>query len=364
MTTVFYNNWYDFYTYLFTTYTSDSIVKTLIEDFIKTYDVQDGINVLVDFLENNEGLSHDLIIKIINILRKSNVYVKIPFKLIVRYYDWNNLFILLFIDFTINNSLLQIDFSNEINLNLNDEFDDDKYIYLLEKFIKYKVLTNNYSEKEYLQNGYDILISIAIYTLMIAFDGEVFESICQFFIQKGVMVDLDSVFLGVKNNNNILVVKNEYTTSFMVNGFISHLPSSDELFKTYLIRGILLDLITANEDIVNFKSSILDNYKYNINLLLNNVILGNVLNQIIINYLFANDLKSMINFYAQQFGGWKNIQAEFWTGWLDINTTPYINSFEIFKYCSDYLKENFPNENDEMRQIDEIQDDYSISNYY
>jgi hypothetical protein len=37
---------------------------------------------------------------------------------------------------------------------------------------------------------------------------------------------------------------------------------------------------------------------------------------------------------------------------------------EIFKYCSDYLKENFPNENDEMRQIDEIQDDYSIDNYY
>jgi len=356
MTTVLYNNWYDFYSYLFTTYTSESITKTLIEDFIKKHNIQDGLNVLVDFLETNEGLSHDLIIKIITILRKSTI--KIPYKLIVKYYDWDNLFHLLL--FSIG---IPIDFSNEDLFNENI-YNDDKYIYLLDKFIEYKVLTNNYLEKTYIQNGYDILISIAIYTPMIIFDRDVFELICQYFIEKRVMVDLDSVFLGVKNNNNILVVKNEYTTSFMVNGFISHLPSSNELFKTYLVRGILLDLITANEDIVNFKSSILDNYKYNINLLLNNVILGNVLNEIIIDYLFTNDLKSMINFYAQQFGGWKNIQAEFWTGWLDINTTPYINSFEIFKYCSDYLKENFPNENDEMRQIDEIQDDYSISNYY
>jgi hypothetical protein len=356
MTTVLYNNWYDFYSYLFTTYTSESIAKTLIEDFIKKHNIQYGLNVLVDFLENNEGLSHDLIIKIITILRKSSI--KLPFKLIVKYYDWDNLFHLLL--FSIG---IPIDFSNEDLFNENIS-NNNKYIYILDKFIEYKVLTNNYSEKTYLQNGYDILISIAIYTPMIIFDRNLFESICKYFIEKRVMVDLDSVFLGVKNDNNILVVENEYNTSFMVNGFISHLPSSNELFKTYLVRGILLDLITANEDIVNFKSSILDNYKYNINLLLNNVILGNVLNQIIINYLFTNDLKLIINFYAQQFGGWKNIQAEFWTGWLDINTTPYINSFEIFKYCSDYLKENFPNENDEMRQIDEIQDDYSISNYY
>jgi hypothetical protein len=73
MTTVLYNNWYDFYSYLFTTYTSESITKTLIEDFIKKHNIQDGLNVLVDFLETNEGLSHDLIIKIITILRKSSI---------------------------------------------------------------------------------------------------------------------------------------------------------------------------------------------------------------------------------------------------------------------------------------------------
>ena len=63
--------------------------------------LQDGLNILVDFLEDNKGLfnkglSNISIISIINILRELSFdEINIPFKLIVKYYDWNNLFITL-----------------------------------------------------------------------------------------------------------------------------------------------------------------------------------------------------------------------------------------------------------------------------
>ena len=370
MTAFLCDNWYDFYTYLFSTYLSGSIDRSSIKKFIEQKndaqnDLQDGLNILVDFLEDNKGLfnkglfnkgiSNKIIIEIINILRELSFdEINIPFKLIVKYYDWHNLFTLLFKNFSVFNIFLPIDFTKEV---LSNEFlyNDDKYIYILDKFVEYK----DFDNQNFLQNGYDILIAIGLYTPMSIFDQDVFELICFNFIQNGVMIDLDMIFLGVKNEDNILVVENRYYKSLMMNGIILHLPSSNELCKTYRARGILLDLITANDDVVgsNFKSSILNKYKSDILKELNEVLV-NDLNKIIMDYLYIDDLKSVINFYAEQYGGWQNIQAEFWYGWLDVNTTTYNNSFEIFKYCSHYLEENFANENDELRPIQKFSDGY------
>jgi hypothetical protein len=362
MTTFLYDNWYDFYTYLFSTKLNKSIDRSLIQNFIEQkHDEQDGLNILVEFLENNNnGLSNNVIIEIINILRQSSFEdINIPFILIVKYYDWYNLFTLLFNNFSVFNIGLQIDFSKEVSSKEVDEIlhNDDKYVYLLNKFVEYKDFNNQDLEEKFLQNGYDILIAIGLYTPMSIFDQDVFELICFYFIQNGVIIDLDMIFLGVKNEDNILVVDNEHYNSLIINGSISNLPSSNELFKTYRARGILLDLITANDDVVgsNFKSSILNKYKSDILHELNDVLV-NDLSKIIINYLYIDDLKSVINFYAQKYDGWHNIQAEFWYGWLDVNTTTYNNSFEIFKYCSHYLEENFANENDELRPIQKFAD--------
>jgi hypothetical protein len=373
MTSLLYDNWYDFYTYLFSNDLNVSTYRILIKNFIEQKnDAHDGLNILVDFLDDfldtnkifrdEKIFKNEIIIEIINILRQFSFdEINIPFKLIMKYYDWNNLFTLLFNNFSVFNTGLPIDFSKEIISNEVNEIlhNDDKYIYLLNKFVEYKDFDNQDLEEKFLQNGYDILIAIGLYTPMSIFDQDVFELICFNFIQNGVMIDLDMIFLGVKNENNILVVENRYYKSLMMNGIILHLPSSNELCKTYRARGILLDLITANDDVVgsNFKSSILNKYKSDILKELNEVLV-NDLNKIIMNYLYTDDLKSVINFYAEQYGGWQNIQAEFWYGWLDVNTTTYNNSFEIFKYCSHYLEQNFANENDELRPIQKFSDGY------
>ena len=79
MTSFLYDNWYDFYTYLFSTDLNGSTYRILIKNFIEQKNdaqnhLQDGLNILVDFLEDNKGLfnkglSNKIIIEIINILR-------------------------------------------------------------------------------------------------------------------------------------------------------------------------------------------------------------------------------------------------------------------------------------------------------
>ena len=193
------------------------------------------------------------------------------------------------------------------------------------------------------QEGYDKYITNIVYSnnSYINYNNtkEVLYNYIKIFIEYGVNLNIESIF-----TSNL-----------------SDIEIFDDVKRYYESRGKLLDVISqvckSSEYILNIETT----FKY-----LSDVETNSDINKIIVDYLYITDFKKEINKYAD----WSNINATKYTidmlvKNLNIDADTYneydylpndfklknIDIFKTIKYYSNYLRETFPNPNDDNSYI-------------
>jgi ribosomal protein L30E len=193
------------------------------------------------------------------------------------------------------------------------------------------------------QEGYDKYITNIVYSnnSYINYNNtkEVLYNYIKIFIKYGVNLNIESIF-----TSNL-----------------SDIDFFHDVKRYYESRGKLLDVISqvckSSEYILNIETT----FKY-----LSDVETNSDINKIIVDYLYITDFKKEINKYAD----WSNINATKYTidmlvKNLNIDADTYneydylpndfklkdIDIFKTIKYYSNYLRETFPNPNDDNSYI-------------
>jgi hypothetical protein len=272
---------------------------------------------------------------------------------LIRYYDYDGSLLYLFIKslpsdmMYYNKDLGKFTYHNWDDFYdvLNDHLSEDPYHSGDIRFPCFSIRKENPIDKQVFnaQEGYDKYITNIVYSnnSYSSYNNtkEVLYNYIILFIKYGVNLNIESIFISN----------------------LSDIEIFDDINRYYETRGKLLDVISqickSSEYIFNIETT----FKY-----LSDIETNIDINRIIVDYLYITDFKKEINKYAD----WSNISATKYTidmllRDLNIDANTYdtyyhlpngfelknIDIFRTIKYYSNYLRETFPNPNDDNSYI-------------